>query len=60
MGKATVYLPAEVSGRRRAQEGDLAAGIWTDASRESFEEVGRRTRILKLTSHITVVLGAGK
>jgi squalene synthase HpnC len=44
--RGRIYLPAEVSGRRRAQEGDLAAGIWTDAWRESFDEVVRRTRVL--------------
>ncbi len=44
--RSRIYLPAEVSGRRRAQEGDLAAGLWTDAWRESLDEVVRRTRIL--------------
>jgi hydroxysqualene synthase len=41
-----IYLPAEVSGRRRAQEGDLAAGVWTEAWQDAFAEVVRRTRIL--------------
>ncbi len=44
--RGRIYLPAEVSGRCRAQEGDLAAGLWTDPWRESFAEVVRRTRIL--------------
>jgi hydroxysqualene synthase len=44
--RGRIYLPAEISGRRRAQEGDLAAGLWTDAWRESLDEVVRRTRIL--------------
>jgi len=44
--RGRIYLPADVSGRRRAQEGDLAAGVWTDAWRESFGEVVRRTRVL--------------
>jgi hydroxysqualene synthase len=44
--RGRIYLPAEISGRRRAQEGDLAAGLWTDAWREAFAEAVRRTRIL--------------
>ena len=44
--RGRIYLPAEVSGRRRAQEGDLAAGVWTEAWREAFDEAVRRTRIL--------------
>ena len=44
--RGRIYLPADVSGRRRAQEGDLAAGVWTEAWRESFDEVVRRTRVL--------------
>ena len=33
--RGRIYLPAEVSGRRRAQEGDLAAGVWTEAWRDA-------------------------
>ncbi len=44
--RGRIYLPAEISGRRRAQEGDLAGGQWTGAWREAFDEVVRRTRIL--------------
>jgi squalene synthase HpnC len=44
--RGRIYVPAEVSGRRRAQEGDLAAGRWTEAWRETLDEVVRRTRIL--------------
>jgi squalene synthase HpnC len=44
--RGRLYVPADVSGRRRAQEGDLAAGVWTDAWQEAFDEVVRRTRIL--------------
>jgi squalene synthase HpnC len=44
--RGRIYLPAEISGRRRAQEGDLAAGVWTDAWRDSLDEAVRRTRVL--------------
>lgn len=44
--RGRIYIPAELSGRRRAQEGDLAAGRWTDEWRQAFDEVVRRTRIL--------------
>lgn len=44
--RGRLYLPAEVSGRQRAQEGDLAAGRWTDEWRQAFDDVGRRTRAL--------------
>lgn len=44
--RGRIYLPAEISGRRRAQEGDLAAGRWTDEWRQAFDEAVRRTRIL--------------
>ena len=44
--RGRIYLPAEISGRRRAQEGDLAAGVWTEAWRDAFDEAVRRTRIL--------------
>jgi squalene synthase HpnC len=44
--RGRIYIPAEVSGRRRAQEGDLAAGRWTDEWRQALDEVVRRTRIL--------------
>ena len=39
-------MPAEIYGRRRAQEADLARGVWTEAWAESLEEAARRTRIL--------------
>jgi len=44
--RGRIYLPAEISGRRRAQEGDLVAGVWSEAWQEAFAEVVRRTRIL--------------
>ena len=44
--RGRLYIPAEVSGRLRAQEGDLAAGLWTDPWRQALEEVARRTRFL--------------
>ena len=44
--RGRLYLPADVSGRLRAQEGDLAAGLWTDPWRQALDEVARRTRIL--------------
>ncbi len=44
--RGRLYVPADVSGRRRAQEGDLTAGVWTDGWQEAFDEVVRRTRIL--------------
>jgi hydroxysqualene synthase len=44
--RGRLYLPAEVSGRLRAQEGDLAAGLWTDPWRQALDEVARRTRYL--------------
>jgi phytoene synthase len=44
--RGRIYLPADVSGRRRAQEGDLAAGLWTEAWRDAFDEAVRRTRVL--------------
>jgi hydroxysqualene synthase len=44
--RGRVYLPAEISGRRRAQEGDLVAGVWSEPWQEAFAEVVRRTRIL--------------
>jgi squalene synthase HpnC len=44
--RGRLYVPANVHGRLRAQEGDLAAGVWTDAWRDAFAEVVRRTRIL--------------
>ncbi len=44
--RGRIYLPAEVSGRQRAQEGDLAAGRWTDEWRQAFDDVVRRTRAL--------------
>jgi phytoene synthase len=44
--RGRIYLPAEISGRRRAQEGDLAAGRWTDEWRQALDEAVRRTRIL--------------
>jgi squalene synthase HpnC len=44
--RGRIYLPAEISGRLRAQEGDLAAGRWTDEWRAALAEAVRRTRIL--------------
>ena len=44
--RGRLYIPADVSGRLRAQEGDLAAGLWTDPWRQALEEVVRRTGIL--------------
>ena len=44
--RGRLYLPAEVSGRLRAQEGDLAAGRWTAPWGEALQEVARRTRYL--------------
>lgn len=44
--RGRIYIPAEISGRRRAQEGDLAAGRWTDEWRQALDEAVRRTRIL--------------
>lgn len=44
--RGRLYLPAEVSGRLRAQEGDLAAGRWTPPWAEALQEVARRTRYL--------------
>jgi phytoene synthase len=44
--RGRLYVPANVYGRLRAQEADLAAGVWTDAWRDAFVEVVRRTRIL--------------
>jgi phytoene synthase len=44
--RGRIYLPAEISGRRRAQEGDLAAGVWSEPWQEAFAEAVRRTRIL--------------
>jgi hydroxysqualene synthase len=46
--RGRIYLPAEISGRRRAQEGDLVAGVWSEPWQEAFAEVVRRTRILFL------------
>jgi squalene synthase HpnC len=45
-GRGRLYIPAEVYGRRRAQESDLASGTWTDAWADSLAEVVRRTRVL--------------
>ena len=58
--RGRIYLPAEVSGRRRAQEGDLAAGRWTDEWRESLDEVVRRTRILFAQGRPVADLVAGR
>jgi phytoene synthase len=44
--KGRLYIPANVHGRLRAQEGDLAAGTWTEPWRQALDEVVRRTRIL--------------
>jgi squalene synthase HpnC len=44
--RGRLYVPANVHGRLRAQEGDLTAGVWTDAWRDALGEVIRRTRIL--------------
>jgi squalene synthase HpnC len=44
--RGRLYIPAEIYGRRRAQEADLARGTWTPAWAESLAEVVRRTRVL--------------
>jgi hydroxysqualene synthase len=44
--RGRLYVPAEIYGRRRAQEADLARGSWTREWAESLEEVVRRTRVL--------------
>ena len=44
--RGRIYLPLEISGRLRAQEGDLTAGRWTDEWRAALAEAVRRTRIL--------------
>jgi squalene synthase HpnC len=44
--RGRLYIPAEIHGRRRAQEADLARGAWTPAWAESLAEVVRRTRVL--------------
>lgn len=44
--RGRLYVPAEIYGRRRAQEADLAHGVWTEAWAESLAEAARRTRIL--------------
>jgi phytoene synthase len=44
--RGRLYLPAEVSGRLRAQEGDLAAGRWTGPWSDALQEVARRTHYL--------------
>jgi squalene synthase HpnC len=44
--RGRLYIPAEISGRRRAQEADLVRGTWTPQWAESLAEVVRRTRVL--------------
>ena len=43
--RGRIYLPLEISGRLRAQEGDLTAGRWTEEWRAALAEAVRRTRI---------------
>jgi hydroxysqualene synthase len=58
--RGRIYLPAEISGRRRAQEGDLAAGRWTAEWRESLDEAVRRTRVLFADGRPVADLVAGR
>lgn len=44
--RGRLYIPAEISGRRRAQEADLVRGVWTPQWAESLAEVVRRTHVL--------------
>jgi phytoene synthase len=44
--RGRLYIPAEISGRRRAQEADLVRGAWTPQWAESLAEVVRRTTVL--------------
>lgn len=44
--RGRLYIPADVSGRLRAQEADLAAGLWTEPWRQALAEVARRTHFL--------------
>ena len=44
--RGRLYIPAEIYGRRRALETDLARGVWSDAWAESLTEAVRRTRLL--------------
>jgi squalene synthase HpnC len=44
--RGRLYVPAEIYGRRRALEADLARGVWSEAWADSLGEAVRRTRIL--------------
>lgn len=58
--RGRLYIPAEIYGRRRAQESDLARGAWTPQWAESLAEAVRRTRVLFDQGHPVADLVGGR